>query len=104
TVEYQMSWKPRRVFGVTSGVSYNWLLDKAEFTPQGINQTARNVARQRTLSWETRADVAVYDDLNAYAAFELVHSLRDLGQEGYAADLIGTKNVVYPAWIARAGF
>ena len=29
--------------------------------------------------------------------------MRDLGQEGYAAGLIGTKNVVYPAWIARAG-
>jgi iron complex outermembrane receptor protein len=53
TAEVQMSWKPRRVFGVTSGVSYNWLLDKAEFTPQGINQTARNVSSQRTLSWET---------------------------------------------------
>jgi iron complex outermembrane receptor protein len=103
TVEYQMSWKPRRTFGITSGVSYNWLLDKAEFTPQGINQTARNVASQRTLSWESRADLAVREDVNAYAAFELVHSVRDLGQEGYAADLVGTKNVVYPPWIARAG-
>ena len=44
-----------------------------------------------------------YEDLHAYAAFELVHSLRDLGQEGYAASLIGSKNVVYPPWIARAG-
>jgi iron complex outermembrane receptor protein len=103
TVEYQMSWKPRPMFGVTSGVSYNWLLDKAEFTPQGINQAATNVASQRTLSWETRADVNRYEDLHAYAAFELVHSLRDLGQEGYAASLIGSKNVVYPPWIARAG-
>ena len=53
-----MSWKPSRFFGVTSGVSYNWLLDKAEFTPQGINLTARNVASQRTFTWETRADCA----------------------------------------------
>ena len=103
TVEYQMSWKPRPLFGITSGLSYNWLLDKAEFTPQGINQTATNVASQRTLSWETRADVKRYDDVHAYASFELVHSLRDLGQEGYAASLIGSKNVVYPPWIARAG-
>jgi outer membrane receptor for ferrienterochelin and colicins len=29
--------------------------------------------------------------------------VRDLGQEGYAASLIGTQNVVYPPWIARAG-
>jgi outer membrane receptor for ferrienterochelin and colicins len=103
TVEYQMSWKPGRLFGITSGVSYNWLLDKAEFTPQGINQAATNVASQRTLSWETRADVNRYEDFHAYAAFELVHSLRNLGQEGYAASLIGSKNVVYPPWIVRAG-
>jgi outer membrane receptor for ferrienterochelin and colicins len=104
TVEYQMSWKPRPLFGVTSGVSYNWLLDNAEFTPQGINQAATNVASQRTLSWETRADVKHHDDVHAYAAFELVHSLRNLGQEGYAASLIGSKNVVYPPWIVRVGF
>jgi outer membrane receptor for ferrienterochelin and colicins len=103
TVEYQMSWKPGRFFGITSGVSYNWLLDKAEFTPQGINQTARNIASQRTFSWETRADLRHYEDFTAYAAFDFVRSVRDLGQEGYAATLVGTKNVVYPPWIARAG-
>jgi iron complex outermembrane receptor protein len=103
TLEYQMSFKPDRFFGVTSGVSYNWLLDKAEFTPSGINQTARNVSSQRSFSWETRADLQHYDDYTAYASFELVRSLRDLGQEGYAARLIGTENVVYPPWIARAG-
>jgi iron complex outermembrane receptor protein len=91
------------MFGVTSGVSYNWLLDKAEFTPQGINQTATNVASQRTFTWETRADLNRADQIHAYAAFDLVYSLRDLGQEGYAASLIGSKNVVYPPWIARAG-
>jgi outer membrane receptor for ferrienterochelin and colicins len=32
-----------------------------------------------------------------------VHSVRTLGQEGYAATLVGTRNVVYPVWIARAG-
>jgi outer membrane receptor for ferrienterochelin and colicins len=103
TVEYQMSWKPSRFFGITSGVSYNILLDKAEFTPQGINLTARNVASQRTFTWETRADARHYEDFTTYAAFEWVYSLRDLGQEGYAASLVGTKNVVYPPWIARGG-
>jgi outer membrane receptor for ferrienterochelin and colicins len=103
TLEYQMSWKPGRFFGITSGVSYNWLLDEAEFTPQGINLTARNVASQRTFTWETRADVRHYEDYIAYASFEWVHSVRDLGQEGYAASLVGTQNVVYPPWIARAG-
>lgn len=103
TLEYQMSFKPDRFFGVTSGVSYNWLLDKAEFTPVGINQEARNVSSQRSLSWETRADLRHYDDYALYASFELVRSVRDLGQEGYAARLIGTRNVVYPPWIGRAG-
>jgi outer membrane receptor for ferrienterochelin and colicins len=103
TIEFQASWKPVAFFGITSSVSYNWLLDKAEFTLQGINQTARNVASQRALSWETRADVRRGEQLTAYASFELVHSRRDLGQDGYAATLIGTKNVVYPPWIVRAG-
>jgi iron complex outermembrane receptor protein len=103
TVELELSWKPRAAFGLTSSVSYNWLLDKAEFTLQGINQEARNVSRQQSLSWETRADVRVRDQLTAYASFDLVQSFRVLGQEGYAATLIGTKNVVYPPWIARAG-
>lgn len=102
TGEYQMSWTPARAFGVTSGVSYSWLDDKAEFTPQGINQTARNVASQESLSWETRADVRDYR-YDLYASFDLVRSRRDLGQEGYAARLVGKSNVVYPPWIARAG-
>jgi iron complex outermembrane receptor protein len=103
TVEFQASWKPVPSFGITSSVSYNWLLDKAEFTLQDINQTARNVARQQALSWETRVDVRRGERLTAYASFDLVESWRDLGQEGYAATLIGTKNVVYPPWIVRAG-
>lgn len=103
TLEYQMSLQPDRFFGISSGVSYNWLLDKAEFTPSGINQTARNVSSQRSLSWETRADLRHYEDYTLYASFELVRSRRELGQEGYAARLIGTQNVAYPPWIGRAG-
>jgi iron complex outermembrane receptor protein len=103
TLEYQLSFKPGRFFGVTSTVSYNWLLQKAEFTPEGSNQTARNVASQRTLSWETRADISHYNDYTAYAAFDLVASTRDLGQQGYTSSLVGSKNVAYPPWIARSG-
>ena len=103
TLEYQLSLRPSRFFGITSGVSYNWLLNKAEFTPQGINETARNVASQRSLSWETRADVRHYNDYTLYGSFELVRSERALGQQGYAADVVGVKNVVYPPWVARAG-
>jgi outer membrane receptor protein involved in Fe transport len=103
TVEFQLSYKPDRFLGVTSGVSYSWLLDKAEFTPQGLNEAARNVSSQRTLVWEWRADLRHYDDFDMYASFEIVRSDRTLGREGYVATLIGTRNVAYPAWIGRAG-
>jgi iron complex outermembrane receptor protein len=103
TLEYQLSFKPTRYFGVTSSVSYNWLLQKAEFTPEGSNLTARNVASQNSLSWETRADISRDEDYHFYGSFDLVSSTRDLGQAGYVADLVGTKNPVYPPWIARGG-
>lgn len=103
TAEYQVSYRPSAFFGVTTGVSYNWLLNKAEFSPQGINQVARNAAQQDTLAWETRADVKHYDDYNGYVTFELLHSKRTLGDVGYAAELVGDANSVYPPYIARAG-
>ena len=103
TIEYQASFRPTAFFGLTSGVSYNWLQNKAEFTPQGINETARNVASQRSASWETRADLRHYNDYTLYGSFELVHSVRELGQQGYAASVVGSKNVIYPPWVARAG-
>jgi len=103
TVEYQLSVVPSRAFGVTSGLAYSWLSNKAEFTPQGINQTARNVATQRSLAWESRADLRHREDLRSYLSFELVAARRDLGSEGYVADLVGSDNVVYPPWIGRGG-
>ncbi len=103
TAEYQLSYRPNAFFGVTSGVSYNWLLNKAEFSPQGINQVARNAAQQNTLTWETRADIKHYDDYNGYVTFEWVGSRRVLGDVGYAAELVGDANSVYPPYIARLG-
>jgi iron complex outermembrane receptor protein len=61
------------------------------------------VANQRSLSWESRFDLKHYTDYNLYGSFELVRSVRALGQEGYAATLIGARNVVYPPWIVRGG-
>jgi outer membrane receptor for ferrienterochelin and colicins len=103
TLEFQLSYKPGRFWDLTSGVSYSWLLDKAEFTRQDLNQAARNVASQQSLSWETRAGLRHYEDYELYVSFEAVHSRRDLGQEGYASELIGKENTVYPSFIARAG-
>lgn len=103
TAEYQISYRPDNFFGLTTGVSYNWLLNKAEFSPQGINQVARNAAQQDTFTWETRAEFKHYDDFSGYATFEWLKSQRTLGDVGYAADLVGNANSVYPPYIARAG-
>ena len=64
---------------------------------------AENIASQRSLSWETRIDSNYEDKLRGYASFELVVSRRNTGREGYADELIGNENVVYPPWILRAG-
>jgi outer membrane receptor for ferrienterochelin and colicins len=103
TAEVQLSYKPSRFVEASTGVSESWLEGKAEFTPQGINQTARNVASQQSTAWESRIDVRHYNDFWLYGAFEWVVSSRELGQEGYAAGVIGENNVVYPPWIGRAG-
>jgi outer membrane receptor for ferrienterochelin and colicins len=92
-----------KMVSATTGVAHSWLLDKAEFTPRGINQAATNVAQQQSLSWESRIDVRYRDDLNGYGSFEFVRSRRDLGEDEYAARLVGSQNVVYPPWIARVG-
>jgi iron complex outermembrane receptor protein len=103
TVESQASYDTGRFLKVSSGVSHSWLLDKAEFTAEGINQAARNVARQRSLSWESRVDFTYHRDLALYGSFERVWSRRDLGSEGYVANLIGSENIVYPDWVLRSG-
>ena len=103
TVEYQLSYKPTAFFSATSGVSYNWLFDKAEFIPQGINQVAQNTARQTTFTWETRVDLKHYDDYATYASWESVYSKRNLGEIGYQAQLVGNRNIVYPPYIGRLG-
>jgi iron complex outermembrane receptor protein len=102
TVEYQLSYRPSLLFAVTSDVSYSWLLDQAEFTPQGLNQVARNTASQTSFAWETRADLK-HNHNSVYLSFELVRSKRNSGTIGYAADLVGTANSVYPPYIARFG-
>lgn len=103
TVESQLSYQPYRGLDLSTGLAHSWLLDKAEFTAQRINLTARNVASQRTVSWESRADYRYHDEFRFYGSFEYVWSERDLGREGYIADLVGSANVVYPTWIARSG-
>jgi iron complex outermembrane receptor protein len=103
TLEFQalLDLGPR--LNLSSGLAYSQIRDKAEFAPQGLNLRAENVAEQRSLSWETRADMRQGNAFTGYASFEWIHSRRTLGQEGYAARLLGDQNVAYPDWIGRAG-
>jgi iron complex outermembrane receptor protein len=103
TFEFQLSYKPSPLFQGTSGVAYSLVRDKAEFTPRAGNLVAENIASQRSTSWETRIDSNYKDKLRGYASFEMVMSRRETGREGYADELIGNKNVVYPPWILRGG-
>lgn len=103
TLEFQGLLELGPLLNVSSGLAYSLIRDKAEFAPQGLNLTARNVAEQNSLSWETRADVRQGSSLSGYASFEWIFSRRTLGQEGYAARLLGEENVAYPEWIGRAG-
>jgi iron complex outermembrane receptor protein len=103
TLEFQGLLELGPLLNLSSGLAYSLIRDKAEFSPQGLNLTARNVAEQSSLSWETRADVRHGSMLTGYASFEWIFSRRTLGQEGYAARLLGEDNVAYPDWIGRAG-
>jgi iron complex outermembrane receptor protein len=103
TLEGQISYRPSKLLEASTSISQSWLLDKAEFAPQGINQAAYNVASQRALAWENRLDLRHRDAFSGYLGLDVVYSRRELGQEGYTATLVGSKAVVYPPWIARLG-
>ncbi|MEO8182972.1 MAG: TonB-dependent receptor [Deltaproteobacteria bacterium] len=103
TLEFQALFELGPRLSLSSGLAYSQIRDKAEFAPQGLNLTAENVAEQESLSWETRADVRHGNIVVGYASFEWIRSRRTLGQEGYAARLLGEQNVAYPDWIGRAG-
>lgn len=103
TWEGQLSYRPNHVVRAATGVSYSLLRDKAEFIPEGINQTAQNTARQSAFTWESRIDLNDGDVVGGYGSFELVRSYRETEQEGYQADVVGVNMVAYPEWMARAG-
>src|SRR6185295_8835177 len=98
------TYEPLKGLRVTSGLSYSVLLDKAEFDRQGVNTVARNLAKQGTLSWETELRaIDLLDRISIYANFAFLHAVRNLGEEGYRAQLIGSANSICPAVLAHAG-
>lgn len=103
TVEGEVSYRPHRIVSLTTNLSYSYLRDKAEFTPQGVNQVARNLAQVSALSWETGVEVAYEDLLKGYLRYEMNWNVRDNGQVGYQAELLGTTLDLYPPYQLHLG-
>jgi outer membrane receptor for ferrienterochelin and colicins len=103
TLELQVAWEVGKVFTLSSDVAYSILSNKTEFVQQGINQVARNVARAATLSWETLAELRHEDWLQVHLSLEAQHTVRETGQDGYSAALIGSAGGIYPVAMAHAG-
>lgn len=103
TVEAMVSYDLGRALSVTTGLAYNFFRDKAEFDRQGANLVARNMADVATLSWETQVKGRFDRWLEGYANFALLSSVRNLKDEGYRKQLIGTKGEIYPPYIAQLG-
>jgi iron complex outermembrane receptor protein len=101
TVEGQVSWS-YAWFRARTGVSYNYLINSAEFTLQGVNKVARNIAEVSSTSWETELEVK-NDDVRGYANLAVNHVVRDTDEEGYRQSLIGNDNVGYPPVVSSVG-
>ncbi len=102
TFETLATWKPVDRVTIASGLAYNLLYEKAEFTQQGVNTVARNVAEFHGLSWETQVQ-ADYKPVRAYLSTEVLLASREAAEEGYQAQLVGSKIEIYPPAMAHAG-
>jgi outer membrane receptor for ferrienterochelin and colicins len=102
TFETLATWKPHERVTISSGLAYNLLYKKAEFTQQGVNQVARNVAEFHGLSWETQAE-ADFKPVRGYLSTELLVAARESQGRGYQADLVGNNIEIYPPAMVHAG-
>ncbi len=103
TVELQASFEPWDWLHVSTDLAYSYLENKAEFTLQGVNKVAQNVAELASLSWETEIRAHWKNWIQGYLNWSLAYVLRDLGQPGYVSDLLGARTNTYPMWLLHAG-
>jgi iron complex outermembrane receptor protein len=103
TVEAEASAHPFKWLAVRTDLAYSVVFDKAEFTPQGVNQVARNVGEVHSLSWETEITASYRDWVKGYVNLDVNKTVRQVGDEGYRARLIGTDNILYPGAQLHAG-
>jgi outer membrane receptor for ferrienterochelin and colicins len=103
TFELQIALAAAPRLNITTGLAYNLIHDKTEFIQQGINKVARNVARARTLSWESLVELRYPQWLHAHVSFELQHTSQSFGEAGYLESLLGRRGGGYPAAMVHGG-
>jgi outer membrane receptor for ferrienterochelin and colicins len=103
TLELQVASDPASFLSVSSDVAYSVLTDKTEFVQEGINQSARNVARGATVSWETTAELKYKRVLRGHISFETQRTVRRTGQEGYTGEVVGSAGDIYPRAMVHTG-
>jgi iron complex outermembrane receptor protein len=103
TVEAEASYRPTSFLSIRTDLAYSLLLNKAEFTPQGLNQVALNVGEVHSLSWETEATASFRDWVKGYVNLDVNHTVREVGYVGFRASLIGNDNILYPTVQVHAG-
>ena len=103
TAELQASFEPWAWLQVSTDLAYSYLENKAEFTLQGVNKVAQNVAELASLSWETEVRARWKNWVQGYLNWSLAYVLRNLGQPGYVSDLLGARTSTYPMWLLHAG-
>ncbi len=104
TFEAEIAYSPIEYLGLSTDVAYNFVQDQAEFTRQGINTVATNVAEVASLSWETQLEAHYKKVLRAYANLALQPRIvRNLGEVGYRARLLGSDNATYPSAVVNGG-
>jgi outer membrane receptor for ferrienterochelin and colicins len=103
TVEAQLSYRPDRYLLLKSGLAYSYLLDQATFAQRGINQVALNMSRVGSLSWETELRFDYRRKLAAYANLTVNHTVVQLSEDNYVANLSSYDNAAYPVVVTNAG-
>lgn len=103
TVEGQLSWQPRAWLALRMGLAYNYLRNKAEFASRHLNLVAQNLAEMASVAVEWEAALNHGGWLTAYANLSLSHTVRNLGEVGYRAELLGSGDASYPGFLANAG-
>jgi iron complex outermembrane receptor protein len=102
TFEGEIAYRPNKYFSISSDVAYNLISNAAQFTAQGSNEIAQNLGNISALSWETKIDVTYKEWIRAYLTGEYNYTTVS-DRQGIAADILGTRNTIYPQGIARLG-